>query len=320
MVASYYSARPTMDVPNHPHVYWKRSRCAPHVNQGRVYRRCGCRDPRHHQIGAHCPVLASDPSHGTWTFAVDLPAPAPGRHTVRRGGFATEDAARAALRRLLEGHNGGFTADPNQTVANYLTAWLRAKALVLKPTTLAHYNAYVANDLIPAIGDIRLDDLGYPHIAGLVHTELAHGRGRVTVHRILASALGDAIRRHRLATNPARPTVIPRPAAAERHIWTPQEAIRFLRYCHVVDPPFADLIELLIGTGMRKGEALALHWTDVHLSQGVLFVRYSLAAVDNNRLVLTSWCVIAGEAAGVWLRAVVHMPVVRSETRPAMAR
>ncbi|MFE7524114.1 hypothetical protein ACFU7Y_00115 [Kitasatospora sp. NPDC057542] len=114
------------------------------------------------------------------------------------------------------------------------------------------YRAYVANDLIPAIGSIRLDDLGYPHIVGLVHTQLTHGRGRVTVHQILAtlsSALGDAVRHHRLATNPARPTVIPRPAAAERHIWTPQEAVRFLRYCHAVDPPFADLIELLIGTG-----------------------------------------------------------------------
>ncbi|MFI6847817.1 site-specific integrase [Kitasatospora sp. NBC_00085] len=261
------------------------------VDHGRVYRRCGCRDQQHHQLGAHCPALVSDPDHGSWTFAADLPAPTPGRHTVRRGGFPTEDAARAALRRLLEGHNGGFTADPNQTVADYLTAWLRAKALALKPTTLARYRAYVTNDLIPAIGDIRLDDLGYPHIAGLVHTQLTHGRGRVTVHRILAtlsSALGDAVRRHRLATNPARPTVIPRPAAAERHIWTPQEAVRFLHYCHAVDPPFADLIELLIGTGMRKGEALALHWNDVHLDQGVLFVRYSLAAVDNNHLVLTT--------------------------------
>ncbi|MBV2151276.1 hypothetical protein [Kitasatospora sp. SUK 42] len=106
-----------------------------------MYRRCGCRDLRHHQLGARCPALVSDPGHGTWTFAADLPAPTPGRHIVRRGGFPTEESARAALRRLLEGHNGGFTADPNQTVADYLTAWLRAKALVLKPTTMARYRA-----------------------------------------------------------------------------------------------------------------------------------------------------------------------------------
>ncbi|RKT11298.1 hypothetical protein BX285_5244 [Streptomyces sp. 1114.5] len=85
----------------------------PVVGLGRVHRRCGCRDPHHHQLGARCPALVSDPGHGTWTLAVDLPAPTPGRHTVRRGVYPTEESARAALRRPLEGHNGGFTADPN---------------------------------------------------------------------------------------------------------------------------------------------------------------------------------------------------------------
>lgn len=25
------------------------------VGRGRIYRRCGCRDTQHHQLGAHCP-------------------------------------------------------------------------------------------------------------------------------------------------------------------------------------------------------------------------------------------------------------------------
>ncbi|MCZ4102455.1 MULTISPECIES: tyrosine-type recombinase/integrase [Streptomyces] len=260
-------------------------------DHGRVYRRCGCRNQQHRQLGAHCPQLATDPGHGTWTFAVDLPSPAPGRHTIRRGGYSTEESARTALRRLLEGHNSGFSADPNQTVGDYLNAWLKAKDLALKPTTMARYRTYVTQDLIPALGEMPLDDLGYPHVAGLVHAELARGRGRVTVHRILAtlsSALGDAVRHHRLPANPARPTIIPRPAAAERRIWTVQEASRFLRHCHAAEPLFADLVEVLIGTGMRKGEALALHWNDVHFNQQALFVRYTLSAIDNNRLVLTT--------------------------------
>ncbi|MDI5963239.1 tyrosine-type recombinase/integrase [Streptantibioticus silvisoli] len=258
---------------------------------GRVYRRCGCRDQHHRQLGARCPLLAEDPTHGTWNFAVDLPSPAPGRHTVRRGGYPTRESAHAALRRILEGQAAGFTADPNQTVAEYLTAWLEAKDLVLKPTTMARYRDYVTNDLIPALGDIRLDDLGYPHIAAFVQTQLAEGRGKVTVHRLVAtlsSALGDAVRHHRLSANPARPTIIPRPAAAERHIWTPAEAARFLRYSHTADPLFADLVEVLIGTGLRKGEALALHWNDVHLDQHVLYVRHTLSAIDNNKLILTT--------------------------------
>ncbi|MFI1577572.1 hypothetical protein [Embleya sp. NPDC020630] len=39
---------------------------------------------------------------------------------------------------------------------------------------------------------------------------------------------------------------------------------------------------------MRKGEALGLHWADVHLDEGVLYVRYTLSAIDNNRLVISA--------------------------------
>ncbi|MFC9489580.1 site-specific integrase, partial [Streptomyces hydrogenans] len=67
-----------------------------------------------------------------------------------------------------------------------------------------------------------------------------------------------------------------------------QEAARFLGHCHQADPEMADLFEVLIGTGRRKGEALGLRWDDVHLAQGVLYVRCTLSAVDNNRLVITT--------------------------------
>ncbi|MEU0844688.1 hypothetical protein ABZ370_35165 [Streptomyces sp. NPDC005962] len=53
-----------------------------HENVGRVYRRCGCRDEQRRQLGAHCLQLMSDPAHGTWTFAVDLPATEPGGHNL----------------------------------------------------------------------------------------------------------------------------------------------------------------------------------------------------------------------------------------------
>lgn len=47
------------------------------------------------------------------------------------------DAAAGALRRFLEGEAGGFNADPNQSVDDYLRTWPAAKALVLRSTTMA---------------------------------------------------------------------------------------------------------------------------------------------------------------------------------------
>jgi len=261
------------------------------ADRGRVYRRCGCRDTHRRQLGAHCPRLLTDTHHGTWTFAVDIPTPHHRRTTVRRGGFTSPEAAQAALRTFLEGEAGGFNADPNQTVADYLHTWLTAKALVLKPTTMARYRDYVHNDLVPAFGSLRLDDLRHRHISAFVTGQLAAGRGRTTLYRCLAtlsSALGDAVRQHRLAHNPASPQALRRPPAPERRIWTAHEAARFLQYCHEADPDMADLFEFLIGTGLRKGEALGLHWDDVHLTERVLYVRCTLSALDNNRLVITA--------------------------------
>lgn len=89
----------------------------PHQATGRVYRRCGCRDQQKHQLGTHCPLLNTDPKHGTRTFAVEFPATQTGGHnrTVRRGGSPTQDDARTALHRYLAGRSIGISADPNQT-------------------------------------------------------------------------------------------------------------------------------------------------------------------------------------------------------------
>ncbi len=89
------------------------------------------------QTARSCPKLATDPDHGTWTFSLDLPSPDRHRNIVRRGGYPTAEAARAALRRMIEAQVAGFTTDPNQTVADYLATWLKDKKLTLKPTTSA---------------------------------------------------------------------------------------------------------------------------------------------------------------------------------------
>ncbi|WP_371478930.1 site-specific integrase [Kitasatospora sp. NBC_00315] len=42
----------------------------------------------------------------------------------------------------------------------------------------------------------------------------------------------------------------------------------------------------MLGTGMRRGEVLGLHWEDVYLMDRALFVRFTLAAVNNSGVTL----------------------------------
>ncbi|MFB8201654.1 hypothetical protein [Kitasatospora purpeofusca] len=60
------------------------------------------------------------------------------------------------------------------------------------------------------------------------------------------------------------------------------QAAAFLRHtAEQYADQLGDLFEVLLGTGMRRGEVLALHWSDVHLMDRKLFVRRTLSAVDN---------------------------------------
>ncbi|MCT2587917.1 site-specific integrase [Actinophytocola gossypii] len=258
--------------------------------RGRVYRRCACRDDSGDQLGPHCPKL-DNRSHGRWSYAVDL-APVEGkRKTRRRGGFATKQEARAALAKILEYEHTGLVIDDRQTVGDYLTDWMRTKTLTLKPTTIANYQRYIAQDLLPSLGHLRLETLNHRHVMRFVHDQITAGRGLTTIRRCVAtlsSALHDAVRQRRLPHNAARYVTIPRPPKYEPTCWTPTQAARFLRHCADHDDPLTDLFEVIIGTGMRRGEALALHWADINLDERLLFVRYTLSNINNTTPVFTT--------------------------------
>lgn len=89
----------------------------------------------------------------------------------------------------------------------------------------------------------------------------------------------------------------------------------------------ADLFEVLIGTGMRKGEALGLHWNDVHLDQGVLYIHCTLSAIDNQRLVFTTpktrssrgWVAISPRVATALRRRARSAPSLRGDPSDPLA-
>ncbi|MEU4898596.1 tyrosine-type recombinase/integrase [Streptomyces sp. NPDC021722] len=176
------------------------------------------------------------------------------------------------------------------TLATYLAEWLRLKEKTLKPTTFARYRDHMHADLIPSFGRLLLTDLRARHITAWSEAELARGRGRTAVYRIgatFSSALGHAVRTRVIAVNPCRYVLLPRPVAPERICRNPTQAAAFLRHNHAhYGDQMADLFELLLATGMRRGESLGLRWSDVHLAERMLLVGWSLTAVNNSHLYL----------------------------------
>jgi hypothetical protein len=66
---------------------------------GSAFKRCGCRLPgTSRKVGGGCPQLRSC-GHGSWYFSAESEHLPGGRYRLRRGVFASREAARAALRR-----------------------------------------------------------------------------------------------------------------------------------------------------------------------------------------------------------------------------
>jgi hypothetical protein len=120
---------------------------------------------------------------------------------MRRRGFPSKGAARRALDDVVQRQGAGVRVDDEETVADYLSTWLRDMRHRLKPKTHHHYGEYVTKDLIPALGALRLEHLRHEHVAQLISDLEAAGRGAPTIRRmvaVLSSAPADAVERKRL--------------------------------------------------------------------------------------------------------------------------
>jgi integrase len=186
---------------------------------------------------------------------------------------------------------GWLDQDPQELAAlpfgSYLLdAWLPAVELDMEPTTFLGYQGSVVNHIVPALGEVPVQELTRESIkhfyAQLLTTELP-GRARpmarssvehthATIHRALQALVEiGAINR-----NPAA-GARPRRRKMDQYeitTWTPDELEHFLEMTK--GDRLGPLWRLLAWTGMRRGESLGLRWADVRFDVGLVAVRRAL--------------------------------------------
>jgi integrase len=175
----------------------------------------------------------------------------------------------------------GVLPDPGKrTLDDLLDAWLDAKSPILKPRTLADYQAICTRYLRPALGKVRLNKLTPDRIHRLYARYQANGQGRTAlkVYRALSQALALAVRWGWLANNPCERVDVPRYRPERKGVWTAKELRRFLD--GTADHPLHPLWVFLATTGCRLGEALALTWADVDLVAGTITVTKSAQRIN----------------------------------------
>lgn len=162
--------------------------------------------------------------------------------------------------------------------------WIR-KALPAsgrKATTVANYSIIARTHLTPPpFGAVTLDTLRPSDIEALLVAKRDAGLSDSTVRLIytvcramLDIAVRDGLVRRNVAAAVKRPTI----KRQEARYLTAEEVGRLLEAAK--GERLQPLIVLMLGTGLRRGEALALHWRDIDLAAGHVRVRWTLSRVN----------------------------------------
>lgn len=201
---------------------------------------------------------------------------------------STQAEARRLLQDLLMKHGLGELAKPSNTkTGDWLAQWLVEGAPAWKPKTHHGYESIVRVYLEPAFGSVRLQRLTATTIATQFATWRAEGHGSAALNafRVLARSLTVAVHRGLIGRNPCDMLEAPKVARRRPALWSPAQARAFLEACE--PDTFGTLWTVLLGTGCRLGEALALRWEDANLDTGVVTITRSLTELHGEYIETT---------------------------------
>jgi integrase len=191
--------------------------------------------------------------------------------------FRTAREAQAYAREVeTKVASNSYIARSKRTVAEYLTEWLGGTARArVKAQTHSSYEKLAKRYILPTLGSIALDKLSLAHVNGLYATLTTKGlspRSVRYVHAVLRSALNEAVNEDLIARNPCTRATPPRSVKGQRAFLDLEQSALFLEAAR--DDEWYVYWLLLLSTGMRPSEALALMWSDI--KGGVITVQRSL--------------------------------------------
>lgn len=210
------------------------------------------------------------------------------RIQVTRSGFSTRKAAATALAAAVECHQQGLAVvKDGRSFGEFLRTWLDDHAgRRVTPKSLESYRLHVSH-MTKALGDTPLAAITPAKLEkALWNIHEAGGRtqdGKTrplsarTVRHIgftMHAAFADAVRLGVMDLNPMQRVQMPKAVIKRPEALSREDVVKLLAAAQgtVLYP----IIALALATGARRGELLALEWSDVDFDKSVLAISKSI--------------------------------------------
>ncbi|SFV02063.1 tyrosine-type recombinase/integrase, partial [Alicyclobacillus macrosporangiidus] len=170
-----------------------------------------------------------------------------------------------------------YSAIFGQAITSAFGHFEMAKTRRIRERTRDDYEIAISQYLVPRIGHIKLSELR-PDQVQKAYNDIETNNGPHIArkcHAILHSALSQAEKWGLVARNVASLAEPPKVPRREMRPLSPEEVSKFI--AAIQGNRYGAYFLLLLDTGMRPGEALALTWDDVDLENGVIQINKALS-------------------------------------------
>jgi integrase len=217
---------------------------------------------------------------GRWeaksTIAYDENGKPVRKSTYHKTRKEAQDALREAQTRLA---NNFAQLDNSTTLRAWSEIWLKSKASTLKSSTYENYS-HMLKHILPSLGHCKLKDLKNVQLQTFLNN-LDKGKSTLEkVRCVLYCMLQEAENNELILRNVARGLKLPKSAepSKKRDAFTPEEVT--LIEGNADNLEFLDVIAILVNTGLREGELLAIRRQNVNLENSCIYVTHAATRIN----------------------------------------
>lgn len=216
------------------------------------------------------------------------------KNTTRRG-FKTKKEAELALARIkLQVSEGTYKQTSVETYQEVYDLWITQYEKTVEESTYVKTVGYFKNHILPSMGKYRVEKITIAICQKHYNEWAAKVQKARTIKSYAKKVLDFAIVHGIITTNPfihvetkVKKAFTEPSEEANENFYTRDELILFLEKAkeHLNFKAYA-LLRLIVYTGMRKSEALALTWNDVNFLENELTINKAIGRGKQTKLYL----------------------------------
>lgn len=192
----------------------------------------------------------------------------------------------------FERHCKGYTQLNENMRFSELVDWYfeNYAPVELKEGTVYNYKSAYNNHIKPVLGNVRVKDINTPRLTQFVQSLKLQPETVRKIYVVVQSIFHRGVEQGFIRDTPCRNVILPKNRSKKKKpVLDEEQTRRFMKLIEEkkCDPDIKRIIKVLLYTGMRCGECLALSWDDINFEEMTISIEHNLADVGGKHWLTT---------------------------------